>query len=334
METSAPAKKKVPVNMRLVAQKAGVSVTTVSLALRNDSSISQETKERIYAIQRELGYRVKPRLRNSASASAPKLEKIIYRVEGVRLDEKSYAPFLNGIIEECREQRIKLELDHAGSEDVEHFLANRDLTNSGVILSGRLKETHIEQIQKSGVPFIVLGNYRFARPVHLVGIDLLDLAETIVSEIQRKGYESLLIVLERFEMPFEKRFFGLIRGLMGEAGLPTDGIIIEAGTDSSDIAEAAQKVVALNQPRQAILTSANCADHLAMELRLGAKKAKHAVEIFALAQSLRGSSKRHYHSIDLGHQQCGRLAVVRLAELIANPTMPPHQSLIDPVRSL
>jgi Transcriptional regulators len=46
--------------LRLIAEKAGVSRMTVSLALRNHRSISKATRERVQAVARELGHRDDP----------------------------------------------------------------------------------------------------------------------------------------------------------------------------------------------------------------------------------------------------------------------------------
>jgi len=46
--------------MKTVAEEAGVSVMTVSLALRNHPRISRDTQERIQAVARRLGYRSNP----------------------------------------------------------------------------------------------------------------------------------------------------------------------------------------------------------------------------------------------------------------------------------
>ncbi len=45
-----------PISLRDIAQRTGVSVSTVSLALRDDYRISAETRQRIQSIAREMGY--------------------------------------------------------------------------------------------------------------------------------------------------------------------------------------------------------------------------------------------------------------------------------------
>lgn len=48
------------VTLQTIADRAKVSCTTVSLALRNHPRISQATRERVHALARELGYRTNP----------------------------------------------------------------------------------------------------------------------------------------------------------------------------------------------------------------------------------------------------------------------------------
>lgn len=53
-------KPQAPTSMRRIAQAAGVSHVTVSLALRNDVRLPVETRRRVQAVARELGYRPNP----------------------------------------------------------------------------------------------------------------------------------------------------------------------------------------------------------------------------------------------------------------------------------
>ncbi|HKB91149.1 MAG TPA: LacI family DNA-binding transcriptional regulator, partial [Opitutaceae bacterium] len=46
-----------PPNLRTIARKAGVSHTAVSLALRNDPSVSVATRTRIQKLANDLGYK-------------------------------------------------------------------------------------------------------------------------------------------------------------------------------------------------------------------------------------------------------------------------------------
>lgn len=51
-----------PVPLRVIAEKCGVSRTTVSRALRNDDRVAQATRAQVQAVARELGHHPDPRL--------------------------------------------------------------------------------------------------------------------------------------------------------------------------------------------------------------------------------------------------------------------------------
>ena len=66
------------VTIRDVAERAGVSVASVSLVLnQKESRISEETKQRIIETADALGYRLKKQRRGRAAQERPRLEKLI-----------------------------------------------------------------------------------------------------------------------------------------------------------------------------------------------------------------------------------------------------------------
>lgn len=166
-----------PVNMRVIAQEAGVSPTTVSLALRDDPSISSITKERIQTIRKRLGYHPVPRTRRS-KARTPFLSKVTYRLVGLTLEVDTYTPFLKGVLAACRQRGLKVEMeciDGQGSYPIP--TPDSHASQEGYILTGRLTDQHIDEIASLGHPFVVVGNYHTQRPCHIVGIDLQGLCD-------------------------------------------------------------------------------------------------------------------------------------------------------------
>ncbi|HEY0946872.1 MAG TPA: LacI family DNA-binding transcriptional regulator [Opitutaceae bacterium] len=112
------------VSQRDIASKAGVSVSAVSLALRNHPKISPEVRARIQKIARRLGYRADPKvaqlmehLRTARARRAPsKLAVIVPELTAAQL--KSYHPIME-MIAGAREQAAE-----AGFEvDVFHLVS-------------------------------------------------------------------------------------------------------------------------------------------------------------------------------------------------------------------
>ncbi len=320
------------VNLRTIAKEAGVSATTVSLALRDDPSISAKTKERIFSIQQSMGYRPIERNRRVPSAPSNRLDQIIYRLVGLDIREDNYAPFLHGIIAACREFSIKLEIGYA-SDSMESELPGLRASSSskqGVIISGRIGDKDIDDLSRQGVPFVVLGNYRLSRRVHMVGVDVLDAAERVIEDAVAKGVRSFSVVVEDARRPFDREVLRCIRGTLLDLGVPAGSeIIIEAGCGFSNITKAADQVLARGGENSCVLTlEQHCADQLVMELHSRPPGKSKSLNIVSFVANTHRVRSRHYRIFGLSHDLCGRIAVARLIEIAANPRFPPHLSTV------
>ncbi|XHR30954.1 MAG: LacI family DNA-binding transcriptional regulator [Chthoniobacteraceae bacterium] len=109
----------VRVTLRNVAQKAGVHVTTVSLALRNHASISVTTRERIQKIADEMGYRPDPMLSAlcnyrrlaSAAATPPTLAYLTeWRTREAWMSEEAHARIYAGAC--ARAEHLGYAMEH------------------------------------------------------------------------------------------------------------------------------------------------------------------------------------------------------------------------------
>lgn len=249
---SAPAPSGKRVNMQMIALEAGVSATTVSLALRDHASISRETKKRIIRIQQSMGYQSNGRRGKGRRAQGSGLERVIYRIVGLDVWEENYAPFLDGILAECQARRIKLELASSPEGDFSDLktAGPADGNNRGVILSGRITNQDVDNLSALGLPYIVLGNYRLDKPCHMVGIDILDVTERLMQELVDEGMNRAIFLVELIQRPFEKEFLRCLRGILLDLGISGDRItVLEAGAEFSGISAAADRLIASYRPR-------------------------------------------------------------------------------------
>jgi DNA-binding LacI/PurR family transcriptional regulator len=246
--------------------------------------------------------------------------------------EDNYAPFLHGIIAACRESSIKLEIGYASDPSESELAGLRASANvkQGVIISGRIGDKDIEEITRQGIPFVVLGNYRLSRRVHMVGIDILDAAERVIEDAVAKGVRSFSVVVEDARRPFDREILRCIRGTLLDFGIPAgDEIIIEAGRGFSNIVGAADQVLAQGQKNSCVLTlEQHCADQLVMELHSRPPEKSKSINIVSFVANTHRVRSRHYRIFGLSHDLCGRIAVARLMEIAANPGFPPHMSAV------
>ncbi len=331
--TTPPAalKKTKRVSMQAIAHEAGVSTATVSLALRDDKSISEATRDRIKAIQQSVGYQFKARRKRSKSSHRPPLEQIIYRTVGVDMREENYAPFLEGIVTECRHLNITLELDNIPSS---HFApipgANSALLSKrGIVISGRITSQTIRQVEESGLPYVVLGNYFLEKPTHMVGINLDDISRRLMHGLVLGGMKRTIFFVEVEDRPIEREFLHCMRFALEEMGIPKEKTSVVEGGLNFQRMEAAVAAIGkqLVESSRVVTIEKHCAEALSLAWRSFSRR-KGELPLTSFVATRPRLPLAGCKAFDLGLEQCGRLAVARLAELQRAPGIPLSQSYI------
>ena len=146
-----------PVTVKDIAKKAGVSHTTVSRALHGNSLISDETTERIRRIASQMGY--------SPSAAARSLKTNRSRVLGVVLssvDDPFFSEILQGIEEAVQDGGYSLFIASANRDParerkiVQTMVEHR--ADGVIICSTSFSSEQSSQLLQYGVPMVVVNN--------------------------------------------------------------------------------------------------------------------------------------------------------------------------------
>jgi LacI family transcriptional regulator len=143
------------VDLKKLAAELGLSVSTVSRALRDKYDISAKTKEKVFALARELNYQPNPYASN--------LRKRKSRTIGVVIPEVAnnfFALAINGIEAVAQENsyHVLIYLTHENQQkemDIIRHLQNGRVDGLLISLSSETNNTeHIKTLKSSGVPFV------------------------------------------------------------------------------------------------------------------------------------------------------------------------------------
>lgn len=193
--------------MKNVAVEAGVSVMTVSLALRNHPRISPATQQRIQAVAKRLGYRSNPMVASlmthiRSSRPVPYQANLGFLVDDFQTWKSR--PFFQaahkGIIDRAEDLGFLVDtffLDekslHRGR--LERVLESRNI--QGVILAPLMKAGNLDQMNWSQWSAAALGNSLLSPRIHRVTHHQFHGMMLILENLIRKGYRRIGLALEK-----------------------------------------------------------------------------------------------------------------------------------------
>ncbi len=221
----APTKPSGPVTMRDVARAAGVSRMTVSRALKKDSPISQDTRERILKVVRDMNY-VPDHMAGSLSTKRSGFVAVLVP----SLNNLHFAETVQALTEELEQFGQQILLGHTDysiereEQLVEDMLKRRP---EAIVLSydGHSDRT-VALLSDAHVPVIELWE-RPDDPIgHTIGFSNRQAAADMTRALIAKGYRNITFLGEADDdwTRGAARRKGYVDA-MTEAGLPTDRVL-------------------------------------------------------------------------------------------------------------
>ncbi|NVN52261.1 LacI family DNA-binding transcriptional regulator [Mycolicibacterium hippocampi] len=218
------------VNMTDVARRSGVSIASVSRALRGESGVSPTTRERILRAARELAYVVSPEASRLSGGATGRVGVVVPRI-----DAWFYSTVLAGIAGEFDTVGMDLVLyalpDSASRYRFFEALPLRRKVDAVIVASVPLTARERTRLDQLGVPTVFVGGHHPGDSHPWVGINEELAARQAVGHLVRIGHSDIAMIQARDEegTPWATNE-GRIRGFhrqIDEAGL-TDPIVVIA----------------------------------------------------------------------------------------------------------
>lgn len=215
------------VNMTDVARRSGVSIASVSRALRGEAGVSPATRDRILAVARELSYVVSPEASRLSGGPTGRVAVIVPRV-----DAWFYSTILAGIADEFDAIGLDLVLCTLTGSSARHrffeTLPLRRKVDAVVVVSLPLSARERTRLEQLAVPTVFVGGHRVENHPW-VGIDDERAARQAVGHLLHIGHRDIAMIqaADDTDIPWatdQARIRGFHRQLQ-EAGL-TDPTVV------------------------------------------------------------------------------------------------------------
>ncbi|WP_375289185.1 LacI family DNA-binding transcriptional regulator [Qipengyuania sp.] len=247
-----------------IAYLAGVSQPTVSRALRGDRSVSEQTRQKIERIARDLNYTVD---KNASSLRSQRTNTIALLFFEDGADENVINPFflamLGSITRACANHGLDLLISFQRMEDDWHTQYQDAKRADGLILLGygdyASYTARIEQLVSQGTHFARWGSVRSDTSGGTVGSDNLGAGRLVGEHLLGLGRRRIAFLghADEHYPEFAHRYDGLCEA-MREAGVePDPALQFDALTNEDAGYRAASRLIASRREFDAVFAASD-----------------------------------------------------------------------------
>lgn len=200
------------VTLKDIAEAVGKSVAAVSRALNNYEDISEETREHIKRIAREMGYAPT----NILGLIIPSLSP--------RYSDPYFSELIAGITEEATELGFDLLVSTSipGTEENWTYLRliNSRRVDGMIVARPRWRDERIELLLEKQFPFVVIGATNLPGDFLSISEDAAEGARLVVEHIAEQGHERVALINTPPNLFFSSDYLVGFREAMTKTGLP------------------------------------------------------------------------------------------------------------------
>jgi LacI family transcriptional regulator len=318
--------------MRDVAERAGVSVTSVSHVINQTRVVSGELRERVLNAMNELGYQP-----NALARSLRRKETYTVGVIMTNSADPFFAEVTRGVEDTCFDQGYNIILCNSDSDLDKELFYTSVLTKKRVdgilfLAAGGKSTEHIRTVQKRGTPLVVVDRYIPDIAVDTVLIDNAHGGWLATHHLIELGHQCIGCITGPSDLTLSaERVTGYRRALQ-EAGLRIDESLIVKGDFQYESGyRAAQQFLARPTPPTAIFA---CNDLMAIGAMNAAIKqgCQSPAQLSVIGfDDIRPASYTNplLTTVAQPKYEMGSIATTMLLERIHNQDMPPRQKLLD-----
>ena len=182
------------VTMQQVADRAKVSISTVSFVVNDTKPVTPETRERVLEAIDALGYRRNTMARALASRRSHVLA-LIYPL----LEQRNHHAFVSAAATAAREHGYSLVLWPLHSDEVSTeitALIQAGSADGVLLMEVQLEDERVTRLREAEAPFVLIGRTRELGGIDYVDIDFERTTELAIDELARLGHRDFSLVIE------------------------------------------------------------------------------------------------------------------------------------------
>lgn len=242
-----------------VAAKAGVSPSTVSRVISNDSRISQKTSRKVRKVMEELGYHPNTLAKSLVTKTTNNIGIVLPRPADELFQNQFFSEIIRGIVTKAASCGYDVLMTTGASpmeevKAVERLVQGRNVDGI-VLLSSHKDDTNISFLREKKFPFVLVGRSEDYSDITSVDNDNIAAAYSITRHLIQLGHRRIGFVSGPMELTVSKdRFDGYSKALL-EAGIAIqDHYVFEGTFTPESAAHIADQLIKLEDRPTAVIT--------------------------------------------------------------------------------
>lgn len=246
--------------IKQVAQRAGVSIATVSYVLNGVGVVTDETRQRVLAAVAELNYQ--PRYAARSMRGRSYTLGVTLPSRPGRLAEPALAEVLSGLADAAALRGYFLLLATADvSQDETELclsLAHTRRVDGLVLLDVLVDDPRAQALAAAGIPHVCAGPPPAGADSPSVVIDVRAAAIDAVQHLLSLGHRRIGLIQPPSELTVSEPVVEGYRQALSSAGLPFDPtLVVESGRTEEDGYQAMTELLSAVRPPTAVLTGSD-----------------------------------------------------------------------------
>jgi LacI family transcriptional regulator len=248
------------VTSKQVAERAGVSQTTVSFVLNNTAgmSISEETRQRVLQACRELNYVPHVAARALARGHSTNIALVLIRPHAQVFSDPYIPNIITGLNQVTQQHGYRILVEQLAEPDIEAISSlMRGGEAAGTLISGWYDELvpTVSQLVNKGYPVVFMGQPdALENDLPYVAIDHLSAVRTLIQHLIDLGHRRIACITYAplADLQVSERLH-IYRATLAGVGLPVEDDLLRIGAfDPESGYAAAQSLLDLPTPPDAI----------------------------------------------------------------------------------
>lgn len=178
-----------------IAKAAKVSPSTVSRTIANNPRISEQTRDRIFKLMKDMNYHPNMIARSLANKSTKIIGVVVTGSTEKAFQHPFFPEILSGIASVAYKSKYKILISSVNSAKEEKKVvaefAKSGITSGIILLASRVKNPSIDELRQMDFPFVVVGRPEHEREVNWVDNDNVSVGYELTRHFIEKGHKEI-----------------------------------------------------------------------------------------------------------------------------------------------